>query len=147
MPSIPVYGNWCGPEHPKDLATLTPPPTPVDELDRLCMRHDYCYMEHGNFNCDCDNTFTTDVDNAIKIGKITGATAITARSFKYHFNASPCEGNNKKKLAPTRALQKIYYGVKNRIGKLFGGSEQPDAEKNLINPAPSTETSTEQVAE
>lgn len=143
MPSIPVYGNWCGPEHPKDLETLTTPPAPIDELDRLCMHHDYCYLEHGNFNCDCDSTFTRDVDNAIKDRKITGTTAITARSFKYHFNTSPCEGNNENKLAPTRALQKIYYGVKYRVGKILGGSEQTKAGENNITPGTDTNSAPE----
>lgn len=128
MPSISIYGNWCGPEHPKDLTSLNTPPPPVDQLDRLCMQHDYCYLKRGNFNCDCDSAFSLGVDNAIKAGNIQGTTAITARSFKYHFNASPCDGNSKNKLAPTRALQSIYRGIKNRIGNFYSGPEQSESE-------------------
>lgn len=35
---MPVYGNWCGPGHPR--AGDAPPP--VDEFDAACMRHDIC---------------------------------------------------------------------------------------------------------
>lgn len=35
---MPIYGNWCGPGHPRNGDM----PPPVDEFDAACMRHDFC---------------------------------------------------------------------------------------------------------
>lgn len=50
----PVYGNWCGPNHPVNMTTASPP---VDPLDAACMRHDYCIAVRGEYNCGCDIPF------------------------------------------------------------------------------------------
>ncbi len=50
----PVYGNWCGPNHPVDMSRAGPP---VDVLDAACMRHDYCVAAQGEYDCGCDISF------------------------------------------------------------------------------------------
>ena len=47
----PVYGRWCGPNHPVEMSRAGPP---VDMLDAACMRHDYCVAAQGEYNCGCD---------------------------------------------------------------------------------------------
>ena len=59
-PSIPVYGNWCGPDHPRSLAFAA---APVDALDAACMRHDYCFAAQGEFDCGCDIALLTELRN------------------------------------------------------------------------------------
>lgn len=49
--SIPIYGNWCGLDHPRTFAGAL---APIDALDRACMRHDYCAAARGDFDCGCD---------------------------------------------------------------------------------------------
>ena len=49
--SIPVYGNWCGPDYPVNPAFSAPP---IDAVDAACMRHDYCTAVRGRFDCGCD---------------------------------------------------------------------------------------------
>ncbi len=49
--SLPVYGNWCGPDYPANPARAAPP---VDALDAACMRHDMCTAARGSFDCGCD---------------------------------------------------------------------------------------------
>ena len=56
--SIPVYGNWCGPDYPLNPAMAS---APVDALDAACMRHDYCIAVQGRFDCGCDLSFMTEL--------------------------------------------------------------------------------------
>ncbi len=49
--SVPVYGNWCGPNQPANPALGAPP---VDPLDAACMHHDICVTARGPFDCGCD---------------------------------------------------------------------------------------------
>ena len=58
---LPIYGNWCGPDHPRGFANARPP---IDLLDSACMRHDYCIAAQGDFDCGCDITFLTELRNA-----------------------------------------------------------------------------------
>jgi len=44
---LPIYGNWCGPGHPRQG---TPPP--VDAFDAACMRHDLCTATGAERPCD-----------------------------------------------------------------------------------------------
>lgn len=51
--TIPVYGNWCGPNYGSG--------TPIDGLDDCCRQHDLCYdsVGAGYFSrrtCSCDRT-------------------------------------------------------------------------------------------
>jgi hypothetical protein len=45
-----VYGNWCGPGHPKPGTK----PTPINQVDNACRAHDQCYAFHGYLNRQCD---------------------------------------------------------------------------------------------
>lgn len=47
----PIYGNWCGPNHPVNMSQAN---GPIDALDAACMRHDYCVALQGEYNCGCD---------------------------------------------------------------------------------------------
>jgi len=58
--SMPVYGNWCGLDHPVNPAFSAPP---VDPLDAACMRHDYCTAAQGRFNCGCDLSLMYELRN------------------------------------------------------------------------------------
>ena len=51
--SLPVHGNWCGPGHGAGPA--------LDLLDAACMRHDYCTMQAGRFDCGCDLAFRSEL--------------------------------------------------------------------------------------
>ncbi len=55
---LPVYGNWCGPNHPRNPAVAA---APVDALDAACMRHDYCTAAQGRFDCGCDLTLMNEL--------------------------------------------------------------------------------------
>jgi hypothetical protein len=46
-----VYGNWCGPGHPKPGTK----PTPINQVDSACRAHDQCYGFHGYLNRGCDD--------------------------------------------------------------------------------------------
>lgn len=50
----PVYGNWCGPNHPLNMSIAA---APVDALDAACKRHDYCIAAQGDYSCGCDIRF------------------------------------------------------------------------------------------
>ena len=56
--SIPIYGNWCGPNHPSTPALAGPP---VNALDAACMRHDICTANRGRFDCGCDLAFMNEL--------------------------------------------------------------------------------------
>ncbi len=68
--AFPVYGNWCGMGHPPRVPDLNYGdcrsgnvdvfPTPIDELDSCCCKHDECYEKNGcnnlcvwRFSCAC----------------------------------------------------------------------------------------------
>lgn len=54
----PVYGNWCGPNHPIDMSRAGPP---IDSLDGACLRHDQCIAARGQFDCGCDIGFLNEL--------------------------------------------------------------------------------------
>lgn len=58
--SVPVYGNWCGPNHPITPSLAGPP---LNALDAACMRHDYCTAARGRFDCGCDLTMMYELRN------------------------------------------------------------------------------------
>jgi hypothetical protein len=60
LPGIPVYGNWCGPDHPRSFAFAS---APVDPVDAACMRHDYCVAAQGEFDCGCDIALLSELRN------------------------------------------------------------------------------------
>ena len=83
---IPVYGNWCGPDHPKYDKSNAPPA--IDKLDAACRRHDKCYEEKGYLNCDCDFQLISDINN-LRGG---GYSKIQAQSISRYFVIAPCKG-------------------------------------------------------
>ena len=46
---IPVHGIFCGPGTPPAAMEA------FDDIDRVCKKHDLCYLEKGYFNQQCDN--------------------------------------------------------------------------------------------
>jgi hypothetical protein len=56
----PVYGNWCGPNHPVNMSRAG---GPVDALDASCRRHDYCIAAQGDYDCGCDISFLQELRN------------------------------------------------------------------------------------
>ena len=57
--TFPVYGNWCGPAHPKSSSN----PDPIDNIDAACKKHDVCYEKKGYFDCSCNEQLATDLIN------------------------------------------------------------------------------------
>lgn len=128
--SILAYGNWCGPRHPRIINSTV---EPIDRLDAACKRHDLCYVKKGDFACGCDEVLVHEIDNGLLKRQYYGKTLVIARSIKAHFSVSPCEGNTRDKMLPTRILTGIYQGTKKRVmdilnrikGPLATNTQQP----------------------
>jgi hypothetical protein len=99
---MPKYGNWCGLNHPTDPETAD---EPIDILDAICKNHDFCYIEKGHMSCECDSEFNREVVS--NQSRFTGQEKILARTFRIYFRGSPCYGDQKDKIAPTRMLSSI----------------------------------------
>jgi hypothetical protein len=95
---FPVYGNWCGPNHPGPGRF----PKPIDEVDAACMRHDLCYAKEGYFSCVCDAKLLSDLTE-IHSSKWNGRSTVSANEYKKfempvvtairaYFVGSPCSG-------------------------------------------------------
>ncbi len=56
MKCMPIYGNWCGINHPR----LGDFPPPVDAFDAACMRHDLCII-NSRSDTPCDVAFVNDL--------------------------------------------------------------------------------------
>jgi hypothetical protein len=54
---FPIYGNWCGPAHPKKGTN----PKPIDKTDQACKNHDICYEKNGYLNKKCDKQLIADL--------------------------------------------------------------------------------------
>ena len=98
---MPTYGNWCGRNHPLNPESAD---KPVDILDAICQRHDLCYVDKGHMSCECDSEFVSAVVSNLKEKRFTGSQKVLAHTFRAYFRGSPCSGNPKDKLAPTRML-------------------------------------------
>jgi hypothetical protein len=60
---VPIYGNWCGIDHPRRGA-----PPPVDAFDAACMRHDLCVVSTPS-DRPCDIAFVNELhDIAARVG-------------------------------------------------------------------------------
>ena len=101
---MPNYGNWCGPNHPENIATAD---EPIDSLDLICKNHDLCYLEKGYLSCECDADFTNSITIGLRENKFIGKEKVFSHSFRAFFKNSPCEGDHSNKLAPTRAIQNV----------------------------------------
>jgi hypothetical protein len=60
---MPIYGNWCGINHPSRGA-----PPPVDAFDAACMRHDLCVATSPS-DTPCDIAFVQELRSvAARVG-------------------------------------------------------------------------------
>ncbi len=129
-----IYGNWCGPDHPK---VMEPPPEPLDLLDTACMHHDYCYVEKGYLNCDCDKALVKELKRNLADRKFNAEQRKYALSIENYFKASPCENAAAQPEDPAQesTLSKVYNSTKggfNKLLDLVGGDDAQAA------PAPET---------
>src|ERR1044072_36432 len=104
--TFPVYGNWCGPDHPKPGSI----PIPTDELDTACMVHDQCYAKQGYLSCACDQALL-DAREAARARKQDTLRCLNEKGrwtripnpvygwISGHFATSPCKGGCKKTAA------------------------------------------------
>ena len=53
--SLPLHGNWCGPDYPSNAREASFPP--IDPLDAACYQHDACYAARNTGDCGCDLAF------------------------------------------------------------------------------------------
>jgi len=74
---FPVYGNWCGPKHPKKGRS----PIPIDEIDNACKKHDLCYSSNEYFSCKCDAQLLFDLSE-IKRQRLKGKGFITYKEYR-----------------------------------------------------------------
>lgn len=79
---FPVYGNYCGPDHPKEGAT----PTPIDMTDFSCKEHDACYEEKGYFYASCDEEL---INNLKRITPQTKQEEVARKLIISYFKRSP----------------------------------------------------------
>ncbi len=123
--SYPVYGNWCGPNHPVDTSAASPP---IDILDATCMRHDMCYELKGSLDCDCDADLVSEIRANLDKKAYAKPQLKYARNMHNYFQASPCRGDSKKKLLPSRLLHRAYDKAKNtveKVGSAFASDTPP----------------------
>lgn len=102
--AMPVYGNWCGANHPKDMSIAE---EPIDLLDQSCKKHDHCYADEGYLSCACDNVINQELITGLKENKFGKTEAVVARSFHLYFNGSPCNGDHSTKVAPSRLIHNV----------------------------------------
>lgn len=86
--SLAVYGNWCGPGHPKYQGREGP--EPIDAIDAACKRHDICYVEQRYLNCACDSELVRE----LKQLRYTDQSSPAADGILAYFTASVCRGQD-----------------------------------------------------
>lgn len=86
MSTWPLYGNWCGPDHPGNPWRATLPP--VDPLDAACRRHDLCYRQRGTMDCACDLVLMNDLR---RLNYPTESIAAKARAMYDMLAMIPCQ--------------------------------------------------------
>ncbi len=87
---FPVYGNWCGPKHPK-YGEGVDAPEPIDAVDSACKAHDLCYTKQGYSDCACDIALIAKLDR-VKRASLEATTA--AKGIKVFFSLYPCKGTD-----------------------------------------------------
>jgi hypothetical protein len=130
--SLGVYGNWCGPNHPKNIETAD---GPIDMLDASCKRHDLCYVEKGQYSCECDKIFNDELSTNLMNDVYQGKQQTYALMFYRYFKGSPCAGVTADKVGPTRLLENIYQGTKNKAASFYDRiieSNDNDAPKTAV---------------
>lgn len=112
-----IYGNWCGPNHPKDINNAD---NPIDLLDSQCKTHDLCYVDKGEYDCSCDRAMVLDIDKNQLNKFYNPKQYLLAQNIKLHFAISPCNGEvENNKVLPTRILTNIYNKTKDRALNLI----------------------------
>jgi|GEM_PF-3221356 hypothetical protein len=86
MPTMPVYGNWCGPNHPKDIDNAT---APIDLIDQACKNHDLCYQWQTYLDADCDKMLVFALDNTYEPGFYK---ELIRSQIRNYFSISPATG-------------------------------------------------------
>lgn len=86
-----VYGNYCGfgmkkPANPKYLLR------PVDNLDSICMQHDFCYDTISRRNCICDETITRQAKFLVIHGRLSKKQKLIAQAISTIFGINNCRG-------------------------------------------------------
>jgi hypothetical protein len=79
---FPIYGNWCGPNHPKAGTN----PAAIDKTDLACNHHDYCYAAMGYLNKNCDDQLIAELKSFTPDGDIE---AIARKTIISYFRKSP----------------------------------------------------------
>ncbi len=79
---FPIYGNWCGPAHPK----VNTNPKAIDRTDLACKNHDKCYATNGYLNSQCDENLITELKSFIPDNKIE---SIARKATIAYFRKSP----------------------------------------------------------
>ena len=79
---FPIYGNWCGPDHPKARTN----PEPIDRTDLACQHHDKCYEKNGYLNATCDDNLITELKSFIPDNEIE---AVVRKTIISYFWRSP----------------------------------------------------------
>ena len=115
-----IYGNWCGPSHPLDTSKA---PAPIDNLDASCMRHDFCYEKKGALNCDCDAQIVSEIRADLDKKSYTWSQLLYALDIHDYFQRSPCNGDAKKKLLPSRVLHWTYDKAKTTVNTAIDWTE------------------------
>lgn len=111
--TFPVYGNWCGPDHPRSGTN----PPPIDAVDAACRKHDFCYAQKNYFACDCDNQLLADLAT-IKNNKWNGRKQVsgdeyfqfespTVRAIRAYFAATGCAPSHPAEVVSTIPIKAI----------------------------------------
>jgi hypothetical protein len=114
---MPTYGNWCGANYPKDIEHAG---KPIDKLDSICKEHDYCYLEKGYLSCECDSNLTHSISLGLEENQFSGKEKIYSHTIFTYFKNSPCSGDHRNKLAPTRAIQSVVKTTETITKKVIG---------------------------
>lgn len=98
--TFPVYGNWCGPDHPR--AGTSPPP--IDDVDAACKTHDLCYAEKGYFDCDCDSSLMITLSKVktkrqngkkqMSLGEYLDSEDLVTKQMRSYFSTTACVPHN-----------------------------------------------------
>lgn len=87
---MPMHGKYCGPNY-GDAGFSD---DPVDELDAVCMLHDRCYIDHGQFDCDCDEIMIRDLLVNFREGNFKGEQYFKALGSLVYFILAQCSERN-----------------------------------------------------
>ena len=79
---FPVYGNWCGLDHPKKGTN----PVAIDKTDLACQHHDKCYEVNGYLNKNCDENLIAELKTFIPNNQTE---AIIRKAIISYFKNSP----------------------------------------------------------